>query len=209
MSPSTVGNGVQADHLIEQANRGKRCFDAVVLDLTLPGMDGMDLLKSMRRRKDFTPVLVLTARATLSDRVTGLESGADDYLSKPFETQELLARLRVIARRQSQSADGGQEAVGNLSYDPATRVFTVSGATLVLPPRIHVMLEALFKKRGKPVTKDHFMNMDEEGMSMEAIDTQMYRLRKRLRDAGADVVISTHKGVGFMMSLGDDDSPAA
>lgn len=203
MLPTPVGNGVHAISMIEQARIAHRSYDAIVLDLTLPGMDGMDVLKAMRRSGDMTPVLILTARVTLADRVDGLETGADDYLAKPFESEELLARLRAISRRRAEP-ETTHPAVANLMHDAGKGTFLVDGAVLTLPRRSHAILEALFRRRGAPVSKDYLMNLDEEGASFESVDTQMSRLRKRLRDAGAAVNVRTLHGVGYLLEPNKD-----
>lgn len=203
MIPTPVGNGVHALSMLEQARAARRPYDAVVLDLTLPGMDGMDVLKSIRRAGDMTPVLILTARVTLADRVDGLETGADDYLAKPFETEELLVRLRVITRRHA-VPESTHPTVANLVHDAGKGTFLVDGAVLTLPRRSHVILEALFRRRGTPVTKDFLMNLDDEGASFESVDTQMSRLRKRLKDAGAAVSVRTLHGVGYLLEPSKD-----
>ena len=198
MISTPVGNGLHAQTLLEQATKFNRPYDAVVLDLTLPGMDGIDLLKDMRRRKDMTPVLVLTARITLADKISGLEGGADDYLAKPFESGEMLARLRAITRRNG--ADRSTTlTLGRLEFDATRGVFTVEGALLVLPPKSQCILEQLFRRRGSQVTKEFLMNLDDEGASVESVDTQISRIRKRLRTADAGVSIRTLHGTGYML----------
>jgi two-component system response regulator TctD len=208
MIPTPVGNGVHASAMLEQARRGQRPYDAVVLDLTLPGMDGMDVLKGMRAKGDMTPVCVLTARVTLADRVSGLETGADDYLAKPFETDELLARLRAISRRRAEP-ESTRPGIGNLVHDASKGVFLVDGAVLTLPRRSHAILEALFRRRNHPVAKEFFMNLDDEGASAESVDNQLSRLRKRLKDAGAEVIIKTLHGVGYMLESAKSDTAVA
>ncbi|MEJ6002636.1 response regulator transcription factor [Paucibacter soli] len=199
MIPTLAGNGVHALAMIEQSRRLKRAYDAILLDLSLPGMDGMDVLKAVRKAGDQTPVLILTARRTLADRVDGLETGADDYLAKPFETVELLARLRAITRRRISEAESIKPSCGNLSLDAGKGYFTVEGAVLTLPPKQHAILEALFRRRNQPVNKDFLMNMDDEGSSFESVHTQISRLRKRLQDAGCTAEISTQHGFGYML----------
>jgi two-component system response regulator TctD len=208
MIPTMAGNGVHALSMIRMAREGHRPYDAIVLDLTLPGMDGMDVLKAMRREGDMTPVLILTARVTLADRVDGLETGADDYLAKPFETEEMLARLRAISRRRAEP-ESTMPAVGNLVNDAAKGVFLVAGAVLTLPPRAHAILDALFRRRGHLVKKEFFMNLDAEGASAESVDSQMLRLRKRLKDAGATVSIKTLHGMGYLLESAKSESAVA
>lgn len=208
MIPTMVGNGVHALSMIRMARESQRRFDAIILDLTLPGMDGMDVLKAMRREGDQTPVLILTARVTLADRIDGLETGADDYLAKPFETDEMLARLRAISRRRAEP-EPTKQALGNLTHDTGRGEFLVGGAVLTLPPRSHAILEALFRRRGHAVSKEFFMNLDEEGSSAELVDGQLSRLRKRLKDAGATINIKTLYGVGYMLESASTDSAVA
>lgn len=200
MIPSLAANGIHALSMIEQARKASRPYDAVILDLTLPGMDGMDILRAMRRAGDTTPVLILTARATLADRVDGLETGADDYLAKPFESDELLARLRAITRRRAAEVDTNNPTCGNLMFDGGRGAFTVDGAVLSIPPRQRAVLEILFRRQGQMINKDFFMNMDDDGASFESVHTQISRLRKRLHDAGSTAQIKTFHSVGYMLS---------
>jgi len=191
-------SGRAAINLLDNAVRNKRKYDAVVLDLGLQDMDGLDVLRGMRRKQDKTPVLVLTARNTLADRVGGLSDGADDYLAKPYEAPELVARIRAIARRVVEQ-ESTTPAVGNLTYEPATGSFHVDGASLPLSALPHAILEALFRRKGNMVTKEFLTNLDGRGSTPEAVDTQISRLRKRLRDAGASAVITTAHGNGYVL----------
>lgn len=200
MAAVIIGNGLHADQLLTQATKDRHPFDVVVLDLTLPGFDGLDVLRSMRRRHDATPVLILTARSALTDKVEGLESGADDYLVKPFEAIELVARLRAITRRRDGLAQGNVH-FGALEFDAGRGMFLVNDAMLNLSAKAHIILEQLFRRRGKSVTKDFLANLDDEVSSLESIDTQISRLRKRLRDARAGVTIETLYGVGYMLTI--------
>lgn len=203
MISTPVSNGLHAEDLLEQAAKFNRPYDAVVLDLTLPGMDGIDVLKGMRRRNDMTPVLVLTARITLADKISGLEGGADDYLAKPFESEEMLARLRTITRRHG-AERSTTLTLGGLEFDASRGVFTVGGALLVLPPKARGILDQLFRRRGNPVTKEFLTNLDDHGASVESIDTQISRIRKRLRDAAAGVNIRTLHGIGYILEADAD-----
>lgn len=198
MVPTLVSDGRHAESMLFQARRSGHTFDAVVLDLTLPGMDGLDVLRQVRRTGDTTPVLVLTARVTLADKVEGLETGADDYLAKPFESEELVARIRAIARRK-QEQPKSEQGVGNLTYDVGRGVFMVDGAYLKLPPRQHVILDALIRRPGVPLSKELLTNLDSEGASPGSVDTQMSRLRRFLKEMGADVSITTLHGVGYVL----------
>lgn len=199
--PYLSDNGLQADFLLRQAVKEHRTYDAVVLDLTLPGMDGMDVLAGMRRRKDMTPVMVLTARSTLADKVGGFDNGADDYLAKPFEPEELIVRLRAITRR-AEGARDTMPCLANLAYDASNGHFLVEGSVLTLPPRIHGFLEVLFRRRGSAVSRSYLADLYDDSVPLTAVDTQIYRLRKRLLDAGAEVKITTHRGTGFVLEAG-------
>ncbi|MFK4705839.1 two-component system response regulator TctD [Roseateles asaccharophilus] len=206
MIPTLAENGVHALAMIEQARRLNRPYDAIILDLTLPGMDGMDVLKSMRKASDMTPVLILTARRTLADKVDGLETGADDYMAKPFEADELLARLRAITRRRGADPEAVLPTCGNLSYDQGKGYFTVGGAVLTLPPKSHAILQALFRRREQPVSLDFLTNMDDAGSSQESVHTQVSRLRKKLQDVGSTAEIKTNHGFGYTLSASANKS---
>jgi DNA-binding response OmpR family regulator len=193
-------NGLQVAEVLRQAAHFRRPFDAIVLDLTLGGHDGLDVLRAMRAAKDFTPVLILSARSALAERVAGLEIGADDYLSKPAAPIEIIARLRAISRRGAQSRDV-QPSLGNLEFDTGRGLFTVEGTLLSLTPKMQSVMEALFRRRGSIVRKDFLMTMDGDVASEDSVDTVMSRLRRKLREAGATATIRNHKGTGFSLEL--------
>ena len=167
--------------------------------ISLPGMDGLEVLRRARMRDNAVPVLVLTASGETSDRVHGLNAGADDYLPKPFDLAELVARLRAIARRRV----GRAHAVfvsGPLRYDTVSRLFTLAGQMLQLPPREHAVLEFLVAQPGSPVSKqvlcDRMCTLD-EAISPEAIDIYIHRLRRRLEPSG--LRIKTLRGLGYLL----------
>ena len=170
-------------------------FDAVLLDLGLPKRSGIDVLKSLRARGDATPVLVLTARDALSDKVAGLDAGADDYLVKPFELDELLARLRAVTRRLGGRADTAL-AVADLRLDPATHEVTRAGKPILLSAREFALLEALLERPGAIVSRaqleDRLYGWGEE-LESNAISVYMHQLRKKL---GADL-LHTVRGLGY------------
>lgn len=174
-------------------------YDIVVLDLELPGMAGEEVLRRLRAHDRETPVLVLTAKSTLGDRVQSLDSGADDYLVKPFEVAELEARLRVLLRRRY-----GQKtpviSCGGLSLDTNTRLFQVDGKALLLTPREHAVLEALLVNMGKTVSKkalaDKLFTLDEL-TSPDAIEVYVHRLRRKME--GCDATIVTLRGLGYLL----------
>jgi two-component system OmpR family response regulator/two-component system response regulator QseB len=172
-------------------------FDAVVLDLGLPRLDGRRLLERRRAEGDRTPVLVLTARDALEDRVAGLDSGADDYVVKPVAIAELAARLRALVRRASGIARGQLEA-GPLTVDPASRAVTWRGEPVELAPREFDVLLALTLRAGRVVTREQIESaLYEWDRSIEsnAIEVHVHHLRRKL----APELIRTVRGVGYMM----------
>lgn len=176
-------------------------FDAVVLDLGLPRIGGAELLRRMRDRGDRTPVLVLTARDALEERVARLDGGADDYLVKPVALAELAARLRALARRaQGEAAPLMQ--VGALSIDPASRQVRWRGARVELAPREYAVLEALARNAGRTLTREQLESrLYEWDRSLEsnAIEVHVHHLRRKL----APEAIVTIRGVGYLMPRAD------
>lgn len=174
-------------------------YDLMLLDLGLPDGEGLDLLRSMRRRKDAMPILVLTARGGLDDRVTGLDAGADDYLVKPFQIPELAARCRALLRRPG-AVLGTVLQCGSVALDTARRSVTVNALSVDTPPREVELLEHLLRRSGHVVAKSALENslyaMDAE-VTPNAIEAAVSRLRKRLAAAHADVTIRTVHGVGY------------
>ncbi len=189
-----IHDGVQADHvLLTQA------YDIVLLDLSLPRMDGMTVLRKLRARKSRVPVLVLTVRGGVEERVLGLDAGADDYLSKPFDLTELEARIRALARRARGSIDN-DFTLGQLHYESAGGLFRLDGHVLSLTPREHELLELLISRVNFPVSKmvlsDRIAGLD-DNISIEAIEIHIHRVRKKLE--GSDVQIRTLRGLGYML----------
>jgi len=170
-------------------------FDLVLLDLGLPQRDGMDVLRAMRARGDRTPVIVLTARDALASRVLGLDAGADDYVVKPFELDELLARMRAVVRRQTGRAEPVIE-VGGVTLDPATREVTHDGVPLALSAREYAVLEALMMRPGAILSRaqleDRLYGWGEE-LESNAISVYVHQLRRKLGDG----FIHTVRGVGY------------
>jgi two-component system, OmpR family, response regulator TctD len=178
-------------------------FDAVALDLMLPGRDGISLIGELRRRKFSAPILVITARSEIDDKVSLLDLGADDYLVKPFDLRELEARLRALLRRT-----GGQTSstigVGNLELDVAGLNASVSGKALELGRREFRLLEILVASAGKVVAKERLMNQlfnFDETVSVNALELHISRLRKKLE--AANVEIGTVRGVGYVVRVND------
>jgi len=199
-----VAEGEAADALL----RG-HAYDVVLLDLNLPGaLSGKGVLRRLRERGDAVPVLVLTASASLDQKVQCLEIGADDYLVKPVEIRELVARIQAMVRRQM-PGKANTLACGDLAYDLRTRQFTIGGPggqDLPLPPRERSLLEALMLKAGRTVSRqalqDAIFSLDEEA-SADAVDLYLHRLRKKLEASQATII--TLRGVGFILRTREDD----
>jgi two-component system OmpR family response regulator len=187
-------NGKRADHLLSTHE-----FDVVILDMGLPDMDGADVLLRLRDRKNKVPVLILTARDEVKDRVRGLDMGADDYLTKPFDINELEARVRSLIRR-GQSASGAQLQVGALCLDMVGHLATLKGRALELSGREFKVLEILVLRAGRVVSKKQLCEQVSglgELVSDNAIEVYVYRLRKHLEPGGIN--IRTVRGLGYML----------
>lgn len=189
-----LDDGKAADHLL-----ATETYDVVLLDINLPRMDGLSVLRNMRARGSHTPVLLLTVKNHIEDRVHGLDAGADDYLAKPYALSELEARIRALARR-AHGATRNETTVGHLTYEANGRTFRVDGNSLELTPRERAVLELLVARVGTPVSKqvlsDRIVGLD-SSVSVEAIEVYIHRLRKKLEGSG--VVIRTLRGLGYML----------
>ena len=184
--------------LVEQA-LAEGDYDALVLDLGLPGRSGHEVLKRLRARSGALPVLVLTARDSLAERVNTLHEGADDFLPKPFALAELEARLSALIRR-SRGSERPRLACGPLQYDTGTRQFTLRDEVMALSPREHALLRALVLRSGEPMSRQHLMERvfeDEVDVQPSALDVLMHRLRKRLEGSG--LRIQTYRGLGYAL----------
>jgi two-component system, OmpR family, response regulator QseB len=170
-------------------------FDVVLLDLGLPGKDGLDLLRELRARRKPTPVIVLTARDALQDRVAGLDAGADDYLVKPFELEELTARMRAVVRRRSGQTEPVIE-VGDLRLDPAKREVTRAGVPVILSAREYAVLEALMLRPGAILSRaqleDRLYGWG-DAVESNAVSVYIHQLRRKL---GAETIRNV-RGVGY------------
>jgi len=189
-----ASSGVEADHVLTA-----QAYDLVILDLGLPGLDGLEVLRRMRRRGSNVPVLVLTARDALQDRVKGLDLGADDYMIKPFDLPELEARVRALIRR-GQSGGPSVLSHGTLVLDTAGRRATMGGEPLDLSARELGVLEVLMMRAGRVVNKEQLAEQlygwDEE-VGANAIEVYVHRLRRKLEPAG--VSIRTIRGLGYLL----------
>lgn len=181
-----------------------RAPDAVVLDLTLPGLDGLQVLQRARALGLRTPVLILTARGTVGDRVMGLNAGADDYLPKPFDLDELEARLRALVRRSAEpgAAPLGSNIaqIGAIRYDKDSGALYLNGEVMELTPRELALMHALLAQPGHAVTKERLYELVFPGqldVQYEAIEVVVYRLRKKL--VGTGLTLMTLRGLGYLL----------
>jgi len=176
-------------------------YDAVVLDVMLPGIDGFSVCSELRSRKRWVPVLMLTARTEVRDRIRALDTGADDYLVKPFDLGELLARLRALIRRGPTERPAVLE-VGALRIDPSTRAVTSSGRDVDLTGREFAVLEFLARRAGQVVSRaqllDHVWDGHCDG-SPNVVDVYVGYLRRKLEDPAGRRLIRTVRGVGFLL----------
>jgi len=193
-TPDCVHDGRSADHLLCTED-----YALAILDLGLPRLDGLEVLRRLRQRRNPLPVLILTAHGSVEDRVRGLNLGADDYLAKPFDLTELEARARALIRR-GQGHESVQLRCGPLQYDSLSRVFLLAGEPLSLTRRERAVLEVLMLRDGRAVNKaalsEKIFGID-ESVSPDAIEIYVYRLRKKL--AGSGVAIVTLRGLGYLL----------
>ena len=182
-------------------------YDVAVMDIMMPGMDGIAALEAARRAGRQTPVLLLTARDAVSDRVRGLNAGADDYLVKPFAYEELSARLRVLTRRTRQTSN--RFTLADLMVDCDSRSVTRGGEAIVLTSREFALLEYMLRNKGVVLSREkienNLWNFDYEG-GTNAVDVYIRYLRKKIDEAFPQKLIHTVRGVGYV--LRNDDAPA-
>jgi DNA-binding response OmpR family regulator len=175
-------------------------YDLIILDLMLPDMDGFDLLEKLRNRKTSSPVLILSARDAVDDRVRGLEGGADDYIVKPFAFVELLARVRALLRRGQATPERLQ--VGDLVLDCIRRKVTRSGQGVELAPKEFSILEYLMRNRGRPLSRtmivEHVWDVEYDGLT-NIVDVYIRHLRSKIDDPYSQKMIQTVRGVGYML----------
>ena len=179
--------------------RGAASYDLILLDLGLPDGEGMSLVRQLRQASDSIPILILTARGGLNDRLVGLDGGADDYLVKPFEIAELAARCRALLRRPGASL-GVVLQLGNVALDTTTRTITVNEQRIETPPREVALLEQLLRRAEQVVRRSQLeesLYSFGEDVTPNALESAVSRLRKRLSAAGANVVVRTAHGIGY------------
>ena len=214
-----VSKGLQgAGYTVEIASTGRQGidrvhdsdFDLILLDLMLPDIDGLAVLETLRNRKVTRPVLILSARGAVDDRVHGLEVGADDYITKPFAFVELLARVRALLRRGQPSAERLQ--VGDLIMDCVRRKVTRSGEAVDLARKEYGILEYMMRNPGKPLSRtmivDHVWEKDYDGLT-NIVDVYIRHLRSKIDDRWQHKLIHTVRGIGYMIEAQPDRAPAA
>lgn len=176
-------------------------YDAVILDLGLPDIDGMQVLAAIKQANADTPVIICSARDALDDRITGLDAGSDDYLVKPFDAAELLARVRAVLRRPG-GALGVKLAVGNMLFDTVDRSVVIDGEPARFSRRELALLELFMRRKGRILSKDAIESAlygFDEPPTPNAIEVAVHRLRKKLQDLGAAGTVHTLRGIGYLM----------
>src|SRR5436309_2690538 len=208
-----LSRGLQsAGYAVDVADRGRDAidrvhsteYDLVVLDLGLPDVDGLHVLETIKNRKTIPPVLILSARDSVDDRVKGLEQGADDYLVKPFAFVELLARVRVLLRRGQPTPEKLQ--VGDLTLDCIRRKVTRSNDSIELAPKEFSILEYMMRNRARPLSRtmivEHVWAMDYDGLT-NIVDVYIRHLRSKIDDKWPMKMIQTVRGIGYMLDVPD------
>jgi len=200
-----VGTGEQADAALS----AQQAYDLVILDLGLPELPGLEVLRRLRARRSLVPVLILTAADSVEQRVKGLDVGADDYMAKPFALSELEARVRALVRR-SMGSGSSRVQLGALVFEQTSRTAELGGQTLELSARETGLLEVLLQRAGRLVSKEqiveHLCEWGDE-VSTNAIEVYMHRLRKKLEGGG--IRIATVRGLGYCLEKPLETRPAA
>ena len=196
----SVDSAFSGEEGLEKISRGS--YGCIILDIMLPGIDGLQVLDTIRNQGNETPVLLLTARDTVEDRVDGLNRGADDYLSKPFDFRELVARVNALLRR---TADRQHSVLrcGNLELDPVSRECRIGGKPLSLRRREFDILELLLRNENQVFTRENLISSvwrKEYNGSSNVVDVHVKYLRDKLRPFGCDTLVVTVRGVGYKMN---------
>lgn len=183
-------------------------YDIIILDILLPELDGLSVCRELRRRGNRTPILMLTARDSVDDRVNGLDAGADDYLVKPFALKELLARLRAMSRRTTEQPKSPVLQIADLSLDTRTRRVKRGGKLIELTPKEYAVLECLMREPNRVLTRtqiaEHVWNYDVYNQS-NVVDVYISNLRRKIDDGFEVKLIHTVRGVGYRLSAEPDD----
>jgi two-component system OmpR family response regulator len=202
----------EAGFVVDHADNGEDAlhlalsepYDAAVMDIMLPKLDGLSVIKRLRQTKIHTPVLILSAKRSVDDRIRGLQTGGDDYLIKPFSFAELLARVRALIRRANHEIEPTRLAVGDLSLDLLTREVNRAASKIDLQPREFALLEYLMRNAGTVVSKtmiiEHVWGYDFDPMT-NVVDVLVSRLRNKLDRDFDNKLIHTHRGVGYALKI--------
>lgn len=185
------------------------CFDAIVLDVMMPGETGLEMTRRLRDRGDATPILLLTAMDETKDKIAGLEAGADDYLPKPFEPRELELRVRAITRRRAPAAPVAAAilGLGDFAFETATATLSRDGAAIRLTETEALILKALADAGGAPVAREDLMTSSDEAANPRAVDVQITRLRRKIEsDPKAPRYLRTIRGAGYALTT-DPETP--
>lgn len=177
-------------------------YDVIILDRNLPSIEGVDVLKYLRKQKISTPVIMLTAKDTISNKVEGLDAGADDYLIKPFSKDELLARVRALSRRAENLQSSDMLCVGNLSLDTALQEACINKEKIKLTTTEAQLLEFLMRNRGQVLTKEQILDKIwgfEKDVEIKNVELYIFYLRKKIDFEKAKVIIETVRGVGYSL----------
>lgn len=192
-----AGDGIEGLHLASNEP-----YDAAIVDIMLPKLSGLDLIDRLRRQKVDTPVIILSAKRSVDDRIKGLQKGGDDYLTKPFSFSELLARIRALVRRATRTPEPSSFTVGNLTVNLLTREIVRGGRKIDLPPREFALLEYLMRNAGKVVSKTMILenvwdyNFDPQ---TDVVEVLVCRLRSRVDRGFGNKMIRTMRGVGYVL----------
>ncbi|MDT8902537.1 response regulator transcription factor [Anaeroselena agilis] len=200
------------DYAVDEAGDGDEglyharqgVYDLVILDVMLPGIGGLDIVRRLRADGDRTPIMLLTARDSVADKVAGLDSGADDYLVKPFAVPELLARIKALLRRGGPVSADGELYYGGIAASPKAKDAFVDGAALHLTAKEYELLEFLVINREQILTREQIFDRVwgvESETTHGIVDLYIHYLRKKLAPFGRDAVIQTVRGAGFMLKL--------
>ena len=208
---SFLANGLkQSGYAVDQCADGEEGlvmarsvqYDAAVIDIMLPKLDGLSLVQKLRKENIATPVIILSAKATVDDRVRGLQAGGDDYLTKPFAFSELLARIQALIRRASHSSEPTRLVVGDLVFDLLSREVTRGGQKIELQAREQALLEYLMRNAGKVVTKtmilEHVWDYSFDPQT-NVVDVLVHRLRSKVDKDFPQKMIHTNRGVGYVL----------
>ncbi|HEY5542155.1 MAG TPA: response regulator transcription factor [Candidatus Binatia bacterium] len=210
---SFVARGLkEAGFAVDQAENGEdglrlalaHPYDTAVMDLMLPKLDGLSLIEELRKKKVLTPVLILSAKRSVDDRVKGLQAGGDDYLTKPFSFVELLARIQALIRRATRETEPTRLLAGDLAIDLLAREVTRAGSRIELQPREFALLEYLMRNAGRVVSKtmilEHVWGYDFDPLT-NVVDVLVSRLRNKVDREFEKKLIQTHRGVGYALKI--------